>query len=98
MGRSDVASCHQRFQSRETSRPIAAALMMVAQVQPNACMLGEFVRFPITFRSLVSRTTIMTSGGAKRPLRIAYQNSIFTALSPAKSNASPTSMDTAITA
>jgi len=41
---------------------------------------------------------MMTRGGASSPFKIADQNNIFTALSPAKSNASPTSMATAITA
>jgi hypothetical protein len=76
---------------------MAAALMTIAHVQPSTFILGELTRSPITLRSLVRRTTMITSGGANRPLRMADQNSIFTALRPAKSSASPTRMETAIT-
>ena len=54
----------------------------------------ELTRFPMTLRSLVRKTTMMTRGGANKPLRMADQNSILTALNPAKSNASPTAMET----
>jgi hypothetical protein len=63
--------------------------MTTAYVQPSHFMLRVLVRLPITFLSLVKSTTITTSGGANSPFRIADQNSIFTALKPAKSNANP---------
>ena len=37
---------------------------------------------------------MITRGGASRPLRMADQNSIFTAFRWAKSNASPTTIET----
>src|SRR5579872_3429321 len=77
---------------------IAAALITIAHVQPNSFILVELTWFPITLRSLVRKTTMMTSGGANNPFRIADQNNIFTALIRAKSKASPTRMETAITA
>src|SRR5450755_1592529 len=82
----------------DINKAIAAALMMRAQIHPHTCKPREFVRFPITFRSLVSSTTMITKGGANRPFRIADQNNIFTALSPAKSKTSPTTIEIAITA
>jgi len=76
---------------------MAAALIMRAQIHPSACMPGVLTRLAITCRSLVNSTTIVTKGGASSPFKMADQNSIFTALSPAKSKANPMSMATAIT-
>jgi hypothetical protein len=94
--------------SRETSEnriyrenptsALAAALITIAHVQPSTFIFGELTWFPITLRSLVRRTTMMTSGGANKPFRMADQNNIFTALIRAKSKAIPTRMETAITA
>jgi len=69
-----------------------------ARREIGAFIPKELTRFPMTLRSQVSRTTMMTSGGANSPLRMADQNSIFTALKPAKSNARPTAMETPMTA
>ena len=77
---------------------MAAALITSAQVHPRSFMRRELTRFPITFRSLVSKTTITTNGGASKPFRIADQKSILTALSLAKSSASPTRIEATITA
>jgi len=92
--------CQKPLQSHreKVSKAIAAALMTKAQLHPNACIPRELARLPITFRSLVNSTTITTKGGARSPFNIADQNSIFTALKPAKSKASPTTIATAITA
>ncbi len=42
----------------------------------------ELTQWPITFLSLVSRTTMTIKGGANRLFRIADQNGILTALIP----------------
>jgi hypothetical protein len=94
-------ACNQTYlgnQRKNANNAMAAALMKSAQSHPSNCMPRELTRFPITRRSLVSSTTMMTRGGASRPFKIADQNSIFTASSLAKSNASPMSMAIAITA
>jgi hypothetical protein len=50
---------------------------------PAQCLHSiELTQCPITSLSLMSRTTMTTKGGAKRPFKMADQNSIFTALSP----------------
>ena len=41
----------------------AAALMTSAQVHPRSFMRRELTRVPITFRSLVSKTTTTTKEG-----------------------------------
>lgn len=90
-------SNHSRRRGGYREKPIKAieaALISDAHAQPRTFIVGELTRFPMTLRSLVRSTTMITSGGAKRPLRMADQNGIFTALKPAKSNARPTKMET----
>jgi hypothetical protein len=65
---------------KEANSPIAAALMTMAHAHPSNFIPFELAQWPITFLSLVSRTTMTTKGGANRPFRMADQNSIFTAL------------------
>ena len=71
--------------------------MTSAHIQPSVFIPLEFVLLPITFRSLVNSTTMTTKGGARSPFKIADQNSIFTALKPAKSKESPTMIAIAMT-
>ena len=63
--------------------------MIVAVAHPAARSNGELVRVPMTLASLVSSVTSAISGGARTPFTTADQNSIDTALNPAKSTASP---------
>src|ERR1700722_9230702 len=65
----------ERFETSENrvyrenpTSALAAALIAIAHVQPSSFIFGELTWFPITLRSLVRRTTMMTSGGANKPL------------------------------
>ena len=73
---------HAKSYRSEANSPIAAALMTIAHVHPSTFIPFELAQWPITFLSLVSRTTMTTKGGANRPFRMADQNNIFTALIP----------------